>query len=164
VKNSGIDFVTYYKAGEAWLVKVGGPTINSAATCAATAWPWNRHHRGERRLGLHGQSVGGTSISGDKDNCPSGKDIKVLSFGTQTDANSALLSGRADFGWLDPARRRLPGEAAWPASWHRRQAMQRRAIWHCDGQGSPLEKPITDAVKYLIDNNGYYATSSRAGT
>ena len=24
-------------------------------------------------------------------------------------------------------------------------------------KGSPLEKPITDAVKYLIDNNGYYS-------
>src|SRR6202166_5077809 len=27
----GIDFVTYYQAGEAWLVKTGGPTISSAA-------------------------------------------------------------------------------------------------------------------------------------
>src|SRR5216684_3240315 len=45
----------------------------------------------------------GTVIAGDKNNCKdAGKqDIKVLSFQTQTDANSALLSGRADFGWLD---------------------------------------------------------------
>ncbi len=99
----------------------------------------------------------GWAIAGDKDNCPSGKDIKVLSFGTQTDANSALLSGRADFGWLDQP----------VADYQVKQLAGKLAIGGkpCSVapygiamvKGSPLEKPITDAVKYLIDNNSYYA-------
>ncbi len=157
-ENSGIDFVTYYKAGEAWLVKVGGPTINSAADmCGHSVAVESGTTEESDAWGYMGQSVGGTAIAGDKDNCPSGKDIKVLSFGTQTDANSALLSGRADFGWLDQP----------VADYQVKQLAGKLAIGGkpCSVapygiamvKGSPLEKPITDAVKYLIDNNSYYA-------
>ncbi len=157
-EQNGIDFVTYYKAGEAWLVKVGGPTINSAADmCGHSVAVESGTTEESDAWGYMGQSVGGTPISGDKDNCPSGKDIKVLSFGTQTDANSALLSGRADFGWLDQP----------VADYQVKQLGGKLAIGGkpCSVapygiamvKGSPLEKPITDAVKYLIDNNGYYA-------
>ena len=157
-ENSGIDFVTYYKAGEAWLVKVGGPTINSAADmCGHSVAVESGTTEESDAWGYMGQSVGGTAIAGDKDNCPSGKDIKVLSFGTQTDANSALLSGRADFGWLDQP----------VADYQVKQLAGKLAIGGkpCSVapygiamvKGSPLEKPITDAVKYLIDTNGYYS-------
>ena len=46
---------------------------------------------------------GGAKISADTNHCTAAgkQDITVLSFGTQTQANAALLSGRADFGWLD---------------------------------------------------------------
>ena len=84
------------------------------------------------------------------------QDIKVLSFQTQTDANSALLSGRADFGWLDQ-----------PVADY--QVKQSNGKFKIGGsacsvapygialvKGSALEKPIMDAVKYLMDNNGYY--------
>jgi polar amino acid transport system substrate-binding protein len=156
-EQNGIDFVTYYKAGEAWLVKVGGPTINSAADmCGHSVAVESGTTEESDAWGYMGQAVGGTPISGDKDNCPSGKDIKVLSFGTQTDANSALLSGRADFGWLDQP----------VADYQVKQLAGKLAIGGkpCSVapygiamvKGSPLEKPIADAVKYLIDNNGYY--------
>jgi polar amino acid transport system substrate-binding protein len=106
-----------------------------------------------------GQQVGGTPISGDKDNCKdAGKAaIKVVSFDKQTDANSALLSGRADILWLDQpvadyqvkqssGKLKLGGK---PCS----VAPYGIAL----PKGSALEKPIQDAVKYLIDN-GYYKT------
>jgi polar amino acid transport system substrate-binding protein len=157
-EDNGIDFITYYKAGEAWIVKVGGATINSAADmCGRTVAVESGTTEESDAWGYMGQSVGGTPISGDKDNCPAGKDIKVLSFGTQTDANSALLSGRADFGWLDQPVADF-------------QVKQSNGKLKIGGQpcsvapygiamvkGSPLEKPITDAVKYLIDNNDYYS-------
>src|ERR1035437_10298569 len=68
----GIDFITYYQAGEAWLVKVGGATISTAAdmcghsvaveagtTEEADAW------------GYMGMQPGGAKISGDTDHCTS---------------------------------------------------------------------------------------------
>jgi polar amino acid transport system substrate-binding protein len=157
-EDSGIDFVTYYKAGEAWMVKVGGATINTAADmCGHSVAVESGTTEESDAWGYMGQSVGGTAIAGDKDNCPAGKDIKVLSFGTQTEANAALLSGRADFGWLDQ-----------PVADY--QVKQSNGQFKIGGQpcsvapygiaivkGSPLEKPITDAVKYLIDNNSYYS-------
>ena len=159
-EDSGIDFVTYYKAGEAWMVKVGGPTINSAADmCGHSVAVEAGTTEESDAWGYMGQQVGGTVIAGDKNNCKdAGKqDIKVLSFQTQTDANSALLSGRADFGWLDQ-----------PVADY--QVKQSNGKFKIGGQpcsvapygiamvkGSPLEKPIMDAVKYLIDNNGYYS-------
>ena len=158
-ENSGIDFVTYYKAGEAWMVKVGGATINTAADmCGHSVAVESGTTEESDAWGYMGQSVGGTAIAGDKDNCTAAgkQDIKVLSFGTQTEANSALASGRADFGWLDQ-----------PVADY--QVKQSNGKFKIGGQpcsvapygialvkGSSLEKPITDAVKYLIDNNSYY--------
>ena len=156
-EQSGIDFVTYYKAGEAWLEKPGGPTINTAADmCGHSVAVESGTIEESDAWGYMGQSVGGTAISGDKNNCPAGKDIKVLSFSTQTDANSALLSGRADFGWLDqPVAdyqvKQLGGKVKIGG-----QPCSVAPYGIAMVKGSPLEKAITDAVKYLIDNNGYY--------
>src|SRR5258708_32547566 len=108
-----------------------------------------------------GQQVGGIVIAGEKNNCKAAgkQDIKVLSFQPQTDATSALLSGRADFGWRDQ-----------PVADY--QVKQSNGKFKIGSQpcsvapygiaivkGSPLEKPIMDAVKYLIDNNGYYTNN-----
>jgi polar amino acid transport system substrate-binding protein len=156
-ENGGIDFITYYKAGEAWVVKVGGATINSAADmCGHSVAVEAGTTEESDAWGYMGQSVGGTPIAGDKDNC-NGKKINVESFSTQTEANSALLSGRADFGWLDQ-----------PVADY--QVKQSGGKFKIGGQpcsvspygialvkGSALEKPVTDAIKYLIDNNSYYA-------
>ncbi len=159
-EQSGIDFITYYKAGEAWIEKAsGGPTINSAADmCGHSVAVESGTTEESDAWGYMGQNVGGTAISGDTDNCKkAGKDdIKVLSFSTQTDANTALQSGRADIGWLDQpvadyqvhqsgGKLKLGGQ---PCS----VAPYGIAIV----KGSALEKPITDAIKYLMDNNNYY--------
>ncbi len=158
-EDSGIDFVTYYKAGESWLVKVGGATINTAVDmCGHSVAVESGTTEESDAWGFMGKEVGGTPISGDKDNCQaaSKQGINVLSFSTQTEANSALLSGRADFGWLDQ-----------PVADY--QVKQSNGKLKIGGQscsvapygiamvkGSPLEKAIMDAIKYLIDNNSYY--------
>src|SRR5487761_1168734 len=142
----GIDFITYYKAGEAWLVKAG-------TTEESDAW------------GFMGKEVGGTAISGDKDNCAAAgkQDINVLSFGTQTEANSALLSGRADFGWLDQpvagyqvtqtgGRLQLGGQACSVSPYGIALV-----------KGSALETAMLDAVKYLIDHGFYTSILTKWG-
>lgn len=154
----GIDFITYYKAGEAWVVKAsGGPTVNSAADmCGQTVAVETGTTEESDAWGYMGKQVGGTAIAGDKNNCPAGKDIKVSSFDKQTDANSALLSGRASILWVDQpvadyqvkqsgGKMKLGGK---PCS----VAPYGIAL----PKNSPLEQPMTDAVKYLIDNNSYY--------
>lgn len=159
-ENSGIDFVTYYKAGEAWLVRPGGPTISTAADmCGHTVAVEAGTTEESDAWGYLGKSVGGTPIAGDSDNCTkAGKqDITVSSFQTQTQANSALLSGRADFGWLDQ-----------PVADY--QVKQTGSKLKIGGQpcsvapygialvkGSGLEMALTDAIKYLM-TNGYYKT------
>ena len=154
----GIDFITYYKAGEAWVVKAsGGPTVNSAADmCGQTVAVETGTTEESDAWGYMGKQVGGTAIAGDKNNCPAGKDIKVSSFDKQTDANSDLLSGRASILWVDQpvadyqvkqsgGKMKLGGK---PCS----VAPYGIAL----PKNSPLEQPMTDAVKYLIDNNSYY--------
>jgi len=160
-EKSGIDFITYYKAGEAWIVKAsGGPTVNSAADmCGRTVAVETGTTEESDAWGYMGKQVGGTVIAGDKDNCAAaGKQpIKVSSFEKQTDANTALVSGRAEILWLDQ-----------PVAGY--QVKQSGGKMKLGGQpcsvapyglalvkGSPLEKALTDAIKYLIDN-GYYAT------
>jgi polar amino acid transport system substrate-binding protein len=157
-EKGGIDFISYYKAGEAWIVKTGGPTIGTAADmCGHTLAVETGTTEESDAWGFMGKQVGGTAISGDKNNCPAGKDITVSSFDKQTDANSALLSGRAEIMWVDQ-----------PVADY--QVQQSSGKMKLGGQpcsvapygialvkGSQLEKAITDAVKYLIDN-GYYTT------
>ncbi len=159
-ETGGIDFITYYKAGEAWLVKAGGAAITSAADMCGHAVAVEAGTTEESDAwGYMGKQVGGTPRSGDKDNCTAaGKaDINVLSFGTQTEANSALLSGRADFGWLDQ-----------PVAGY--QVTQTGGKLQLGGtacsvspygvalvKGSALEQAMTDAMKYLMDH-GYYTS------
>ena len=160
-ETGGIDFITYYKAGEAWLVKAsGGATITSAVDmCGKNVAVEAGTTEESDAWGFIGQMVGGTAIAGDTDNCKkAGKDdIKVQSFTTQTQADSALLSGRADIGWLDQ-----------PVAGY--QVKQTAGKLKIGGQpcsvspygiaivkGSALEQALTDAIKYLIDK-GYYKT------
>jgi polar amino acid transport system substrate-binding protein len=158
-ENSGIDFISYYQAGEAWIVKAsGGATINSAADlCGKTVAVETGTTEESDAYAYMGQGVGGAPMAGQTDRCTSaGKtDIKVLSFDKQTEANAALLSGRADAGWLDQ-----------PVAAY--QVKQSNGQFKLSGQpcsvapyglailkGSPLEQAITDAVKYMIDNSFY---------
>jgi polar amino acid transport system substrate-binding protein len=159
-ETGGIDFITYYKAGETWLVKAGGPAITSAADMCGHSVAVEAGTTEETDAwGFMGKQVGGTPISGGKNNCnAAGKaDINVLSFGTQTEANSALLSGRAVFGFLDQ-----------PVAGY--QVTQTGGKLQLGGsacnvspygialvKGSALETAMTDAVKYLMDHS-YYTT------
>jgi polar amino acid transport system substrate-binding protein len=155
---SGIDFITYYQAGEAWLVKVGGPTISTAADmCGHTVAVESGTTEELDAWGYMGMKPGGAKIPGDTDHCTSAgkQDITVLSFGTQTQANAALLSGRADFGWadqpvadyqvkLEAGKLKIGGSAC---------SVSPYGVAMVKSTG--LEQAVTDAVKYLIDN-GFY--------
>ena len=154
----GIDFVTYYQAGEAWLVKTGGATISQASDmCGHTVAVEAGTTEEADAWGYMGMKPGGVKIPGDTDNCTSaGKtDITVQSFDTQTEANAALLSGRADFGWadqpvadyqvkLETGKLKIGGTACsvYPYG---------VAVVKTLGMDQALE----DAIKYLIDNNFY---------
>lgn len=166
-ENSGIDFVSYYRAGEAWMVKSsGGPTINTAVDmCGRTVAVETGTTEEGDAWNFMGQDVGGAPLAGKTNACQAaGKsNIKVLSFEKQTDANSALLSGRADVGFLDQ-----------PVAAY--QVQKSNGQFKLTGQpcsvspygiamikGSPLEQAITDAVKYLIDNGFYKQTLDKYG-
>ncbi len=155
---AGIDFITYYQAGEAWLVKSGGATISQASDmCGHKVAVESGTTEESDAWGFMGKQVGGTPISGDTDHCPSGQDITVDSYQTQTQADQALISGRDDFGWLDQP----------VADYQVKQDAGKLKIGGspCSVfpygiaivQGSALEKAVEDAVKYLIDN-GYYTS------
>ena len=160
-EQNGIDFVTYYKAGEAWLVKAsGGPTISTAADmCGHTVAVESGTTEESDAWGFMGQSVGGTAIAGDTDNCKSaGKQpIKVSSFSTQTEANTALLSGRADFGWLDQPVADYQVKTSGGKLKISGQPCSVAPYGIAVVKGSKLETALTDSVKYLIDH-GYYKT------
>ena len=155
---AGIDFITYYQAGEQWLVKKGGPSISSAADlCGHSVAVETGTTEESDAWGYLGKKPGGAAISGDTDNCTAAgkQDINVESFTTQTEANTALISGRADFGWADSpiaayqvklenGQLQLGGQ---PCS----VAPYGIAVSHTSG----LDNAVEAAVKYLIDN-GYY--------
>lgn len=159
-EDGGIDFVTYYKAGEAWAVTTGGPAVNTAADmCGHTVSVQTTTTEEGDAWGFMGKQVGGTAIAGDTNNCTkAGKpDIKVSSFEKQTDVTSALLSGRVEIMWADQpvtdyavkqnsSKLKLAGKACSVSPYGIAMI-----------KGSPLQRAITDAVKYLIDK-GYYAT------
>jgi polar amino acid transport system substrate-binding protein len=158
-EDNGVDFISYYRAGESWIVKAsGGPTVKTAADMCGKSVAVEAGTTEEiDAWAFMGQGVGGSPIAGKTDGCKSaGKaDIKVLSFEKQTESNSALLSGRADVGFLDQ-----------PVATY--QVKQSGGKFKVSGQpcsvapyglavvkGSPLEQALTDAIKYLIDN-GFY--------
>ena len=160
-ENGGIDFITYYKAGEAWVIKsAGGPTVNTAADmCGHTVAVQTGTTEESDAWGFMGQQVGGTAISGDKNNCTAAgkQDIKVVSFEKQTDVTSALLSGRAEIMWADQP---VSGYAVKQNSDKLKlggQACSVAPYGIALVKGSPLEQAITDAIKHLMDS-GYYTT------
>jgi polar amino acid transport system substrate-binding protein len=155
----GIDFITYYQAGEAWIVKAsGGASISSAADMCGHAVAVETGTTEESDAwGYMGMQPGGAKIPGDTNHCTAAgkQDITVLSFGTQTQANSALLSGRADFGWLDQpvadyqvktlgGKVKIGGTAC---------SVSPYGVAMVKTTG--LEQAVADAIKYLIDNHYY---------
>src|SRR2546430_833465 len=109
--------------------------------------------------GFMGKQVGGTAIPGDKDNCATaGKPkITVSSFDKQTDANTALLSGRADIMWVDQPVADYQVKTSGGKMKLGGQPCSVSPYGIALVKGSPLEKAMTDAVKYLMDN-GFYTS------
>src|SRR6202035_6125126 len=160
-EDGGIDFITYYKAGEAWIVKAtGGPTISTAVDmCGHTVAVETGTTEESDAWGFMGKQVGGTAISGDTDNCTKAvkTDIKVSSFDKQTDANTALLSGRADIMWVDQPVADYQVKTSGGKMKLGGQPCSVSPYGIALVKGSPLEKAMTDAVKYLMDN-GFYTS------
>jgi polar amino acid transport system substrate-binding protein len=157
----GIDFVSYYKAGEGWVVAGSSTiTVNSAADmCGHTiAVETGTTEEGDAWAYI-GKQIGGAALAGGKDNCTAAgkQDLKVSNFEKQTDANTALLSGRADIGFLDSQIAAYQVKATSGKVKTTGQGCSVAPYGIALPKGSPLEKPIMDAVKYLIEN-GYYAT------
>jgi polar amino acid transport system substrate-binding protein len=162
----GIDFITYYQAGEAWLVKTGGPTISTAADmCGHTVAVEAGTTEEADAWGYMGKQPGGAAITGDTDHCTAAgkQDIMVASFDTQTEANSALLSGRADFGWADQpvadyqvkienGKLKIGGT---PCSVYPYGVAIVKSLG--------LDQAVEDAIKYLINNNFYTKILSQWG-
>jgi polar amino acid transport system substrate-binding protein len=154
----GIDFITYYQAGEAWLVKTGGATISAAADmCGHAVAVESGTVEESDAWGYMGMQPGGAKISGDTNHCTAAgkQDITVLSYGLQTQANTALLSGRADIGWADQpvadyqvhilaGKVKISGTACSVAPYGAAMV-----------KSTGLEQAVGDAIKYLIDN-GFY--------
>jgi polar amino acid transport system substrate-binding protein len=154
----GIDFVTYYQAGEAWLVKVGGATISTAADmCGHTVAVEAGTTEESDAWGYMGKQPGGATIAGDTDRCTAAgkQDITVAPFDTQTEANAALLSGRADFGWadqpiadyqvkLESGKLKIGGTAC---------SVYPYGVAIVKSLG--IDQAVEDAIKYLIDNHFY---------
>ena len=154
-----VDFVSYYQAGEAWLIKKGGTPVSQASDlCGKTVAVETGTTEESDAWGFMGKKPDGSVIPADPDNCKkAGKpDMMVHSFTKQTEANTDLIGGRADVGWLDQpvaqyqtklenGQLQLTGQPCTVAPY---------GIAIAKGDG--LIKPLTDAVKYLIDH-GYYA-------
>jgi polar amino acid transport system substrate-binding protein len=163
----GIDFVSYYQAGESWIVKAtGGTSISTAADmCGHTVAVESATVEESDAWGYMGMKPGGAKIAGDTNHCTAaGKpDITVLSFDLQTKANNALLVGRADIGWADQpvagyqvhilaGQVKISGAACSVAPYG--VAMVK---------STGLEQAVQDAIKYLIDSGFYGKLLSKWG-
>ena len=155
----GIDFITYYQAGEAWLVKTGGPTITQASDmCGHTVAVEAGTTEEARCMGLHGQAAGWRQ---DPKAIPTtapprgSRTSPWPSFDTQTEAKPPCSPGRADFGWadqpiadyqvkLEPGKLKIGGTAC---------SVYPYGVAIVKTLG--LDQAVEDAIKYLIDNHFY---------
>ncbi len=153
-----VDFVTYYKAGESWFVKAGGPQITDpSGMCGQTVAVETGTTEEADAYGFMGKNPDGSKINGDTNNCAKANkpNITVHSFTKQTDANADLLSGHSTIGWADQpvtdyqvklsgGKLQLSGKPCSIAPYGIALA-----------KGSALAQALQDAIKYLIDH-GYY--------
>jgi polar amino acid transport system substrate-binding protein len=153
-----VDFVTYFQAGETWIIKPGGPNVTQAVDmCGLTVAVETGTAEESDAYGFMGKKPDGSAITGDANNCTkAGKpDITVHSFTKQTEADSDLTGGRSQVGWLDEPVARyqvklLPGQVQLSG-----QTCSVAPYGIAIAKGSGMIKPLQDAVKYLIDN-GFY--------
>jgi polar amino acid transport system substrate-binding protein len=155
---AGVDFVTYYKSGNGWFEKVGGPAMATLTDqCGHSDAVQTGTIQEADDWAFMGKTPSGASIPGATDHCQAaGKpDINVITFASAEAQVAAVLSGRADFGYssLDfngylvkqqPDKLKLVGPIC---------SIGKHAITVI--KGSLMEQPLMDAIKYLIDK-GYY--------
>jgi polar amino acid transport system substrate-binding protein len=85
-----VNFVTYFQAGTSFFEKAqGGPPVTNLASLCGL------------KVAVEAGTTEETDAKGQAKKCPSGKTLQVLSFNTQSEANSALAAGRADVGMAD---------------------------------------------------------------
>ena len=124
----GIDFITYYQAGEAWLVKPGGATISQASDmCGHTVAVESGTVEESDAWGYMGMQPGGTKNPGDTDHCTAAgkQDITVQSYSTADAGQHGAAVGARRLRVGGPARRRLSGEDRERKAEDRRQRVQR---------------------------------------
>ncbi len=155
----GIDFITYYQAGEAWLVKTGGATISTGLRhvrshgCRRVG-----HHRGAGRLGLHGHAA-----RRNQDQAAIPTTARAPASRTSRSPASTPRQRRT--------RRCSPDEPISAGRISRspttrsssRPASSRSVVSACSVypygvaivKTLGLDQAVEDAIKYLIDNNFY---------
>jgi polar amino acid transport system substrate-binding protein len=159
-REANVDFVTYYTAGESWLIKTDGPSISkSTDLCGQTVAVENTTTEQSDAYALLGKNPDGSALSGGSNHCAAaGKpDVTIHSFATQTEVNTDLLSGHSQVDWLDT-----------PVAYYQ---VKLNPMFKVVGQpcnvapygiavakGNGLTQAITDAMKYLIDNGFYKKT------
>lgn len=87
-----VDFVTYFKAGEAFYVKAGGPAVvtSLASLCGNS-------------VAVESGTTEQADATAQSKKCTAGgkKAVAIQTYGNQNDANLAVSSGRADAGFVD---------------------------------------------------------------
>jgi polar amino acid transport system substrate-binding protein len=141
-----VDFVTYFSAGTAFFVKAqGGPAVNTLDDLCG------------RKLALQKGTAQVEDAEAQQAKCAAaGKPaIKVMTFPDQPGANLAIISGRAEVGMTDSP------VAAYQA---KQSGGQLKVVGEPFGtapygialpKGSPLVKPMQEAMKALIADGTY---------
>jgi len=143
-----VDFVTYFSAGTAFIVKAsGGPTINTLDDLCG-------HHAAVEK----GTTQTDDATAQDSKCKAAGKaGVDVQVYTDQNSANLALSSGRADVGMLDSP------PAAYQVQLSNGQFKLTGQIYGTAPYGIAIPKgngmamPILDALKELISDGGYKA-------
>ena len=155
-----VDFITYYKAGEEWYVKAGGPQVSDpSAMCGQTVTVETGTTEEADAYGYMGKNPDGSAIKGDTNNCKTAgkQDITVHSFTKQTDSFADLQSGHSTIGWADQPVTDYYVKLSNGQLQTTGKPCSIAPYGFAMAKGSPLEQAVQDALKYLIDN-GYYAT------
>jgi polar amino acid transport system substrate-binding protein len=159
-----VDFVTYYQAGESWIIKTGGPPVTTPADmCGNTVAVETGTVEEADAYGFMGKMPDGSSIKGDANRCrAAGKgDITVHSFTKQTDADADLLAGHATIGWSDQPVSNYQVKNSNGKEQISGQPCSVAPYGIALPKGSGLAKALQDALKYLIDN-GFYTKILKA--
>jgi polar amino acid transport system substrate-binding protein len=148
-----VDFVTYFSAGTAFYVKSGGPTINTLADLCG------------HKVAVERGTTQEMDASAQNTKCKkAGKPgVSVLVFTTQTEANLAISSGRAQVGMADSP------VAAYIVKQSKGQFKLSGKVYGTAPygiaipKGNGMAKPILDAVKALMANGKYKSILTKWG-